>query len=433
MISPTNGKVTHAAGKDKIINKIRKRMEERRAFYSFEYFPPKTEEGKHNLYARLERMSWLEPLFMDVTWGAGGTTADSTLEISVTAQHFWGELMMHLTCTNMPREKIDQALEKAKEGGIRNILALRGDPPKGADTWEACEDGFAYAVDLVRYIREKYGDYFGICVAGYPEGHLQCKSIEEDIKYLKAKVDAGADFIITQLFYDVDNFVAWVDKCRAAGITVPIIPGIMPIQDYGGFKRMTGFCKTMVPQEILDALEPIQADDARVKAYGVELAVRMCRRLLEAGCPGLHFYTLNLEKSVTSILEVLGFVSVRKPGTLPWKTSQAARRDKEEIRPIFWANRPQSYLTRTETWDEFPNGRWGREDFFTVLSFIFRSVWGFIFVSFTVPFAPCAIWPFLSVITLVLVFPVLSLKNVSSCHAGRCPNLSVVWRESVDD
>ena len=342
-----------------IIRKMRPYIDARKPFYSFEYFPPKTREGVENLYERLDRMSQLEPLFMDLTWGAGGSTADLTLEISGNGQQMCsGEIMMHLTCTNLPRTQVRAALEKAKQLGIRNILALRGDPPKGSEAWEACEDGFQQAVDLVRYIRAEYGDYFGVAVAGYPEGHISAASMDEDVRYLKEKFDAGADFVITQLFYDTTIFLQWVQKCRAAGITCPIVPGIMPIQNYTGFKRMVGFCKTSVPDHISEALEPIKNDDAKVKAYGIELGVRMCRELLDAGIPGLHFYTLNLERSVTNILEELGFVNAKTNGRLPWKQSLVARRQKEEVRPIFWANRPQSYLDRTIHWTSYPEASW---------------------------------------------------------------------------
>jgi len=343
-----------------IISKIDQCKKDKKTFYSFEFFPPKTDIGVQNLYSRLDRLSNLEPMFMDVTWGAGGTTADLTMEISSNAQNFTGcEVMMHLTCTNMSIEMIDKALKDAKAAGIRNILALRGDPPKGADQWEKCENGFGYAVDLVKYIREHYGDYFGIAVAGYPEMHVEAESKEKDLQYLKEKIDAGADFVITQLFYSVDLFLQWVDDCRKIGITCPIIPGIMPIQNYRGFKRMTGFCKTFVPQEILDALEPIKDDDAAVKAFGIDFGASMCRKLIAAGVPGLHFYTLNLERSVTKTLEKLGLIASKKTGVLPWMQSQVARRQTETVRPIFWSNRPKSYLERTVHWDEFPNGRWG--------------------------------------------------------------------------
>eukprot|EP00474_Spongospora_subterranea_P007846 CRZ08304.1 hypothetical protein [Spongospora subterranea] len=348
----------------KIIDKINST---KGPFYSFEYFPPKTDEGVENLYRRLERMALLEPSFVDVTWGAGGTTAQLTLEISANAQKYIGlETMMHLTCTNMPATQIHEALLQAKEAGIKNILALRGDPPIGAESWEKCESGFGQAADLVEYIRREFGDYFGVCVAGYPEGHSECADVESDMAYLKAKVDAGADFIITQLFYDVDMFLEFVAKARDIGITCPIIPGVMPIQNYSAFKRMTTFCKTKVPKDIFDRLEPIKEDDAKVKDYGVELGVSMCQKMLKAGIPGIHFYTLNLETSVKRIMQGLGFLISEARAEegegykrLPWQTSEVQRRATEAVRPIFWANRPHSYMQRTLTWDEFPNGRWG--------------------------------------------------------------------------
>lgn len=345
----------------KIIDKLNKNIEEKRTSFSFEYFPPKTLEGVTNLYERLQRMLLVEPLWIDVTWGAGGTTSELTLEICETSQNFCGlETMMHLTCTNMPREEIDRALKRAKAAGIQNILALRGDPPRG-EAWKKVEGGFAYAADLVRYIREQYGDYFGICVAGYPESHSDATSYEDDLKHLKAKVDAGADLIITQLFYDVDIFVKFVNDCRAIGITCPIIPGIMPIHTYGGFKRMTTLCKTFVPKYIEEALEPVKDNDEEVKKVGVQVCIDMCRKLLDSGVPGLHFYTLNLEKSVVKTLKGLNILTKETLGrSLPWANGNEGKdRRKEAVRPIFWMNRPRSYVLRTGSWDEFPNGRWG--------------------------------------------------------------------------
>lgn len=343
----------------KIIDKISPKIEKNEPFFSFEYFPPKTHVGIHNLYDRLDRMALLKPQWIDVTWGAGGSTSELTTEICVNAQKYSGlETMMHLTCTNMKVEKIDRALEDAKAAGIRNILALRGDPPVGEERWTAVEGGFEHASDLVRYIREKHGDYFGICVAGYPEGHSDNPDKEADLAFLKAKVDAGADLIITQLFYDVDLFIAWVAKCRAVGINCPILPGIMPIMSYAGFRRMTSFCKTMVPPALDEALEAVKDDDDKVKELGVRVGADMCKRLMAAGINGLHFYTLNLEKAVVDILTELELIpkEIQKP--LPWmgRESNGAR---EEVRPIFWRNRPRSYIHRTNTWDEFPNGRWG--------------------------------------------------------------------------
>ena len=346
----------------KIIDKI-KALDEEQTFFSYEYFPPKTDAGVLNLFDRIDRMARTEPLFCDCTWGAGGSTSDLTLEICTTVQKFFGlDIMMHLTCTNMSVSLLYDALKQAKEAGIQNILALRGDPPVGKE-WTKTEDGFANAVDLVRFIRKEYGDYFGIGVAGYPEGHIEAESYEKDMEYLKEKCDAGADFIVTQLFYNVDHFFKWEKDCRAAGITVPIVPGIMPIQNYGGFKRMTGFCKTDVPQAILDKLEELKEDDVAVKAYGIELGVDMCKTMLDSKLVrGCHIYTLNLEKSAVAIIKGLGMYSeaaaVRR---LPWRPStDSPRRSTEEtVRPIFWANRPRSYIARSMEWDEFPNGRWG--------------------------------------------------------------------------
>lgn len=349
-----------------ISEKIRQREAEGKSFFSFEYFPPKTEAGVSNLYERAERMAKVEPLFCDVTWGAGGGTSDITLDLSGNIQRFMGvDVMMHLTCTNMPAGKVVEGLEGAKARGIRNILALRGDPPAGKE-WTACEDGFSHATDLVRFIKEEYGDFFSICVAGYPEGHpsgfLEGKlTMEEEYVHLKEKVDAGADFIITQMFYDVDGFLGFVKKCRDIGINIPILPGILPIQNYAGFKRMTGFCKTNVPEAVSTALEAIKDDNDAVKQFGIDLGIDMCRRILKSKlAPGVHFYSLNLEKSVMGIIDGLDLIPRTEAiRSLPWRPATVENRRSEDVRPIFWANRPKSYLDRTSTWDEYPKGRWG--------------------------------------------------------------------------
>uniref|UniRef100_A0A0G4FJW1 methylenetetrahydrofolate reductase (NADH) n=1 Tax=Chromera velia CCMP2878 TaxID=1169474 RepID=A0A0G4FJW1_9ALVE len=351
----------------RVDQKIREWQEQNpgRYFFSFEYFPPKTETGTLNLYDRLDRMGMLNPMWIDITWGAGGSTADKTMDICLNAVRYHGlEPMMHLTCTNMKKEMIDEALEKCKENGIQNVLALRGDPPHNQERWTAVEGGFQYASDLVAYIREKHGEYFCIAVAGYPEGHLENESRDDDLKNLKYKVDMGANFIVTQLFYDNDEFMAFVKRARDIGIECPIIPGIMPIQNYAGFKRMTTLCKTKVPPAVLEDLETIKDDDGAVKDFGVKLCIQMCKRLMKEGvCPGLHFYTLNLEVSVMRIVDGLELVADHVSSrALPWKRSVHPSRDKEEVRPIFWANRPKSYIKRTMEWDDFPNGRWGKID-----------------------------------------------------------------------
>ena len=282
-------------------------------------------QGVENLFERQKRMVALkpQPTFCDITWGAGGTTADLTLDIAARMQNEVGiETMMHLTCTNMPVEQLDGALARCREAGVTNILALRGDPPKGQETFAAVEGGFACALDLVKHIRAGHGDFFGIAVAGYPEAHpdaivlddeaKMAENYAKDVAYLKEKCDAGADLVVTQLFYDVALYFQFVKDCRAAGITVPIIPGIMPIMTYGGFKRMTSFCKTKVPAEVAAAVEARKDDDDAVREYGIELGTSMCKELLAGGAPGIHLYTLNLEKSPVAILENLGLVEKKK-------------------------------------------------------------------------------------------------------------------------
>ncbi|XP_057491611.1 probable methylenetetrahydrofolate reductase (NADH) [Actinidia eriantha] len=338
--------------------------------FSFEFFPPKTEDGVDNLFERMERMVAHNPSFCDITWGAGGSTADLTLEIANRMQNMvCVETMMHLTCTNMPVDKIDHALQSIRSNGIQNVLALRGDPPHGQDKFVQVQGGFACALDLVKHIRSKYGDYFGITVAGYPEAHPDViqsvgvatpEAYQNDLAYLKRKVDAGADLIVTQLFYDTDIFLKFVNDCRQIGITCPIVPGIMPINNYKGFIRMTGFCKTKIPSEITAALEPIKDNEEAVRAYGIHLGTEMCKKIMASGIKTLHLYTLNMEKSALAILMNLGLIEEAKISRpLPWRRPTNVFRVKENVRPIFWANRPKSYISRTIGWEQYPHGRWG--------------------------------------------------------------------------
>lgn len=233
----------------------------------------------------------------------------------------------------------------------------------GKDEWEAVEGGFVHGIDLVRHIRSEYGDYFDIAVAGFPQHEtLPPDERDQEIQWLKEKIDAGVNFIFTQMFYDVDVFIAWVKRVRAAGITVPIVPGIAPIQTWNGFIKSTTLSGTTIPQSLLDQLEPHKNNDEKVRAIGIKLVADMCRRILseDLGIRGLHFYTMNLEKGTRMLLEELKLVprvQVVKP--LPWRQSLTPNRRTETIRPIFWANRTKSYLSRTENWDEYPNGRFG--------------------------------------------------------------------------
>ncbi|KAI8097425.1 methylenetetrahydrofolate reductase-domain-containing protein [Halteromyces radiatus] len=332
----------------KIVEKFNKAQQERSLSYSFEYFPPKTELGLANLFDRMSRMCQWEPAFISCTWGAGGSSQERTMAVCSTGQIVNGvETLLHLTCTNMEKENIDIALKKAKETGIQNILALRGDAPRGHEYWTPIENGFNHAVDLVRYIRQNYGDYFCIGVAGYPEGHMDAVSKEQDLIHLKEKVDAGADFILTQLFYNVDTFVHWYKSCRDIGITVPIVPGIMPIPTYQNFRRMINLCKTQVPEDILHTLDRIKADDQKVKDFGVKLAVDMINQLHEEhNIYNFHLSTLNLERSTKLILHNLGLVSENSLKKQPSLSKLLA---------------PYStpHDDHAENWDEFPNGRYG--------------------------------------------------------------------------
>ncbi|WFD43494.1 methylenetetrahydrofolate reductase [NAD(P)H] [Malassezia psittaci] len=352
-----------ADASSKITTKIERAKAEGRTWWSFEYFPPRTPQGLQNLYDRIERMAKLGPEFVDITWNAGGRTSDLTVSLVRTVHAYFGlETCMHITCTNMPRSKIDVALQEAKQYGCRNLLALRGDPPANGSAWEPTAAGFSHAYELVEYIREKYGDYFTIAVAGFPEGHPEeVDGMEIEIQRLKAKVDAGADFIFTQMFYNFDIFAEWVLRIRQAGITVPIVPGVMPIQNYGGFTRAVARFRSKVPQYFHDALDPIKEDDEAVRKVGTQLVGDMCRKILDTkqlDIHGLHIYTMNLERGSRMLLEYLGLTQPVNP-PLPWKPSLTPKRREERIRPIFWANRSKSYIHRTENWDEFPNGRWG--------------------------------------------------------------------------
>ncbi len=284
---------------------------------------------------------------------------------------------MHLTCTNLAVEELKRILNSARAAGIQNILALRGDPPKGAIKWKKVPGGLDKAIDLVRLIRQEHGDYFCIAVAGFPEGHpanapplllspqkekmkhnttktavgdelnssdgdgdstssggdkstrraagtlMQGACSSEDIQHLKEKIDAGADFVLTQFFYDPLVFLRYLEQCRSSGVKCPIIPGIMPIQGYNSFDKMTTFCRTAVPEQVKKDLLHFTEDDESVKNYGVQLCVKICKVLQAAGVPGFHFYTLNLEKSAMLILDALNVKdSTATRRALPWRGSR---------------------------------------------------------------------------------------------------------------
>jgi methylenetetrahydrofolate reductase (NADPH) len=258
----------------------------RRPVLSFEFFPPKTDEGDRNLLEKtLPALLEIKPDFCSVTYGAGGSIVDRIQRVhGLTA-------MSHLTCVNATREQIRDVLEEARRLGIRNILALRGDPPGGTGEWVKTEGGFEYSYQLVQFIREMGG--FSIGTAGFPEGHIACKEGREtDWRRLKAKIDCGADFVITQLFFDNDDYFRFRDFLARLGNT-PIFPGIIPILSAGQIKKFTSLCGARIPEALATRLDQLGDDDAAVTEFGIEYATRQCEGLLRGGAPGLHFYTLN--------------------------------------------------------------------------------------------------------------------------------------------
>jgi methylenetetrahydrofolate reductase (NADPH) len=414
-------------------------------YFSLEFFPPKTSMGTSNLRARLDRMSRaLRPLFVTVTWGAGGSTADKSLELAELTQRELGlTTCLHLTCTNMNRALVDRALEEAKVLGVRNILALRGDTPRSdeyrlvdenGEGTPAQEEDFTWGIDLVRYIRKKYGDYFCVGVAAYPEGHAdesypEKQGLEHDLPYLVEKVQAGADFIMTQLFFDVEAYDKFERTLREheSGVfkDIPIIPGLMPIQSYQILKRTAKLSHAKLPEDIEHRLDVVRRDDEMVKKVGVDIVCEIVEKVKEIksrtpGPRGFHFYTLNLEKAVSFVLErtkmipasstppseddfavvdmVADVKSLSMNGSsgvksLPAFGKRSARRqssvgsDPHNRVIVDQAKRPdleasaaeagipkepintrantlaisegEGALGREATWDDFPNGRWG--------------------------------------------------------------------------
>jgi methylenetetrahydrofolate reductase (NADPH) len=279
-----------------------------RPVISFEFFPPKTAEGERNLLEKtIPVLLRLKPDFCSVTYGAGGSTRDKTLMIVDRIQREHGlTAMLHLTCVNSTREQLRQVIEQARGLGIKNILALRGDPVAGSNAeFTKTEGGFEFSYQLVTCLRELGG--FSIGTAGFPEGHVACKEGKfVDWDRLIQKIAAGADFVITQLFFEVADYFEFRDYLVKRGVTVPIVPGIIPIMSTGQIKRFTALCGAKLPDALLQSLEKIGDNDAAATEFGIEFATRQCAELLRGGAPGLHFYTLNKAHSTTEIIRKLG-------------------------------------------------------------------------------------------------------------------------------
>ena len=285
--------------------KIRNRLNPSKPCFSFEFFPPKTEDGWTNLRKTLEELSGLEPGFVSVTYGAGGSTRDKTLQLVQEIKQTTGiEAMAHLTCVGHTREELSDIVDRLLESGIENILALRGDPPIGQKSFAPVEGGFRYACELVELIREK--DHT-LCIGGacYPEGHIEASSRDDDLRNLKRKVDAGIDFVISQLFFDNAFFFDFVERARRVGINIPIVPGIMPITNYEQLNRFVRLCGATVPMRLSLQLEKVKDDPDAVTQLGVAHATVQCIELLNRGVPGIHFYTLNRSPATRMIVSAL--------------------------------------------------------------------------------------------------------------------------------
>jgi len=268
---------------------------------SCEFFPPRTDKGEENLWTCLNELRAIDPAYISVTYGAGGTTQDRTKGIVTRIKAETGlSPVAHLTCVGATKAQLGELLADYHAAGIDNILALRGDAPEDMDRFEAVAGGFSYATDLIAFLKAQ-GD-FSIACATYPEGHPESKGgVADDIRYLKMKQDNGAVCAVTQYFFDNEVFFRFRDACEKAGITIPIIPGIMPIVNFDQIERFSAMCGATIPERVREQMEPIRGDLDAVKKLGVELAVQQCRELLGAGAPGLHFYTLNKSEATIAI------------------------------------------------------------------------------------------------------------------------------------
>src|SRR5689334_10475430 len=273
---------------------------------SFEFFPPKTDAGFAQLYQTVGELHAIKPSYVSVTYGAGGSTRAKTVDLVERIQRELNiRAMAHLTCVGHTADEIGGILDELWNDGVRNVLALRGDPPAGQTNFVATQGGFAHADELVAFIQGRHD--FSIGVAGYPEGHPQCLNRTRDLEHLKRKVDNGGRFVITQLFFDNDEFYRFRDAARAMGITAPIIAGIMPITNVAQIKRFVSMCGAKIPHPLLTKLESLEANPEDVYAYGIDYATQQCASLLTNKVDGLHYYTLNKSKATVDIAKRLNF------------------------------------------------------------------------------------------------------------------------------
>ncbi|MBM4362152.1 MAG: methylenetetrahydrofolate reductase [NAD(P)H] [Deltaproteobacteria bacterium] len=275
-----------------------------RPAFSLEFFPPKDQAGVDQLFETVRALAPYSPTYVSVTWGAGGSTRGLTIDLVRRIKREAGiEAMAHLTCVGATREEIDGILDQLVEAGIENVLALRGDPPRGESRFVKTEGGFGSGAELVAAVRARPG--LSVAAACYPETHPEAESPEADLRHLAAKARAGADFLVSQLFFDNEDYFRFVDRARGAGISCPIIAGIWPITNVAQIRRITGLCGARIPPALQAKLDEVKDDPEKVRAVGVEHATAQCRELVRRGVPGIHFYTLNRSRATVDILEAL--------------------------------------------------------------------------------------------------------------------------------
>ena len=270
--------------------------------FSFEFFPPKTPEGKAKLRTTWQQLAQLKPRFFSVTFGAGGSTQQGTLDTVLEIRASGHEAAPHLSCVASSKAEIADILAHYKDNGIRHIVALRGDLPSGV----AMAGELRHANELVSFIRETTGDWFNIEVACYPEYHPQTRNAADEVKNFRRKIDAGANAAMTQYFYNADAYFRFIDECEATGITVPIVPGIMPIGNFSQLARFSDACGAEIPRWMRIKLEGYRDDTASIRSFGLDVVTSLCDKLLRSGAPGLHFYTLNQAGAVSTIWQRLG-------------------------------------------------------------------------------------------------------------------------------
>ncbi|MBK8979392.1 MAG: methylenetetrahydrofolate reductase [NAD(P)H] [Planctomycetes bacterium] len=273
---------------------------------SFEFFPPKDDEGTERLYHTVEALRACRPSFVSVTYGAGGSTRDRTIQLVGRIRAELGmETMAHLTCVGSTRDEIREILTRLCDQGVENVLALRGDPPQGETEFRAPAGGFRFASELVSFIRD---EGFPVCIgaACYPEKHVESVDLDADLQHLVHKVGCGVDFLVSQLFFDNQEFLAFVRRARSAGIACPIVPGLMPVTNVAQVRRFTDMCGARIPQELHRRLQIVKDDPGAVVATGVAWTIQQCAELLDTGAPGVHFYTLNKSSATLAVHAALG-------------------------------------------------------------------------------------------------------------------------------